>query len=195
LGIEARFICILEIMSEGLLFDLFLILFIVFSMGFDAREKRIPNWLVFPGMAGGILLNASKGNPYLIHSLLGLGLASGILILPFALGWMGGGDVKFLGALGAILGVTWVPHLFFYSALLGGLLALVSIVHRGMNLSAFQESWWDFKLLITSRGAVLPERVSDRVLKGAHTIPYGIAIGLGTLVAFYVDPRGQWSGF
>jgi hypothetical protein len=36
-------------MGEGLLFDLFLILFTVFSMGFDAREKRIPNWLVFPG--------------------------------------------------------------------------------------------------------------------------------------------------
>lgn len=177
-------------------FDLFLVLFTGFAVGLDLRDKRIPNWLIFPGVTGGVLVNALKGQAQLYDSLLGLGLGIGILLIPFGLGWLGAGDVKFLGALGAILGAKWLPRIFLYSALLGGILALVSIAFRGMSLSSFlKDTFHEFKLLIISRGAVLPARVEERTLKGVHTLPYGVAIGLGTLVAFYFDPKGEWAGF
>lgn len=182
-------------MGESLFFDLFLILFIGFSIGFDVWEKRIPNRLVLLGLIGGILFSAFKGLPQLIESILGLGLGAGILILPFALRWLGAGDVKFFGALGAILGVKWVPRIFFYSALLGGLLALIVIVlGRGINLKAFRGAWLDVKLFIMSLGVVRP-KASGEARKKVITVPYGVAIGLGTLVAFYVDPKGEWAGF
>ncbi|MGH7771573.1 MAG: A24 family peptidase [Candidatus Binatia bacterium] len=173
--------------------DFFLVLFTVFSVGFDIGSRRIPNWLILLGISWGILVNAWKGD--LFNSFLGLGLGIGILIIPFALGWLGAGDVKLLGAIGAILGVKWLPRVFFYSALVGGLLAIMSIFTKGMNPKAFKDALYDFKLMIMSRGAVLPDTVNERRMKGARTVPYGVAIGLGTLVAFYVDPRGEWAGF
>ena len=92
-----------------------------------------------------------------------------IFFIPFAFGWLGAGDVKLFGAIGAILGLGWIPRLFFYTALLGGVSALISL--------AFAEA------------------VRRQLFKGTLTIPYGVAIGLGALTAFYLDPRGTWAGF
>ncbi len=182
-------------MVESFLYNLFLVAITGVAIGFDIKEKRIPNQLILVAITGGILFNASQGVPQLKDSLLGLGLGVGFLIIPFVLGWMGAGDVKFLGAVGAILGVQLVPRAFFYSAVLGGVLALVSIVYGGIRLKVFKTAWNELKLLIMSRGAVWPEMLNHRVSKGARSIPFGVAIGLGTLVAVYLDPRGEWAGF
>lgn len=182
-------------MVESFLYHLFLVAITGVAIGFDIKEKRIPNQLILVAITGGILFNASQGVPQLKDSLLGLGLGVGFLIIPFVLGWMGAGDVKFLGAVGAILGVKPVAHVFFYSAILGGILALISAIVSGINPKAFKISWSELKVLILSRGAVWPEMVNHRVSKGARSIPFGVAIGLGTLVAVYLDPRGEWAGF
>ena len=50
-------------------------------------------------------------------------------------------------------------------------------------------------ILIYSQGGVLPETMHERKLTRAHTIPYGVAIAIGTLIAFYLDPEGKWAGF
>lgn len=176
-------------------FDLFLVLFVLTAVGFDLWQNRIPNWLSFPAIALGVLLGALTGMPRFLDSLFGLGLGLGVLFAPFAFGWLGAGDVKFLAAVGAILGVGWVPRVFFYSALLGGLLALISIVSRGIDKSVFKETWADLKLFCLSRGSVLPQPVTERVSKGAQVVPYGVAIGMATLIAYYVDSHGEWAGF
>ena len=182
-------------MSESLLYQLFLVVIIGLAIAFDIRERRIPNRLILVAIGGGILLNAWQGVPHVGDSLLGLGLGVGFLFIPFALGWLGAGDVKFFGAVGDILGVHFVPRVFFYSTILGGVLAVIWIAWGGMDPKAFKRAWNEIRLLITSRGKVLPDGVSDRVSKGARTIPFGVAIGLGTLVAVYFDPRGEWAGF
>lgn len=182
-------------MGPNLFFDAFLVLFVAFSIGFDLKENRIPNWLVYPAMAGGLLLNMWKGLPYFFESFLGLSLGIGILIIPFALGTLGAGDVKLLGAAGAILGVKLIPRVFFYTAIFGAVLALISIAFKGITFEVFNGFWREVKLLIATRGVTLPETVSERSLKGARTVPYGVAIGLGVLLAFYVDPKGEWAGF
>ena len=176
-------------------FDVFLILFVGLAAGFDLREQRIPNWLTLLALIGGLVLNFRQGVPQLLSSLAGLGLGVGIFMIPFALGWLGAGDVKFLGSVGAILGVQCVPRVLFYTTLLGWMLALISIALRGVNLQVLKEAGRDIKLLLMSHGAVLPETVRERSLKGVRTVPYGVAIGLGTLVTFYVDPKGDWAGF
>jgi hypothetical protein len=30
---------------------------------------------------------------------------------------------------------------------------------------------------------------------GAYSVPWGVAIGAGTIIAYYVDPLGRWAGF
>ena len=176
-------------------FDAFLILFVGLAAGFDLRERRIPNWLILFALTAGVLLNFWKGLPQLSESVLGFLLGMGIFIVPFVLGWVGAGDVKFVGAVGAVLGVSLIPRVIFYSALLGGVLALTAVMLRGANLQAFHSTWRDVKLLVMSRGAILPETISEKSRQGVHTIPFGVAIAVGTLVTFYVDPQGEWARF
>jgi prepilin peptidase CpaA len=176
-------------------FDFFLCSFLGLAAAFDLWERRIPNWLVFLALGTGFLLNAWHGTEQLLSSVWGFGLVVAILLLPFAMGLMGAGDVKLLGAVGALLGAGWMPRVLFYSALAGGLLAASSLVTKGVRWSFIKESWMDLKLFVTSGGTVVPASVGERDAKGAHTIPYGVAIGMGTLIAFYGDPRGYWAGF
>jgi Flp pilus assembly protein protease CpaA len=42
---------------------------------------------------------------------------------------------------------------------------------------------------------VLPETMAGRKFTRAQTIPYGVAIAVGTFIAVYLDPRGEWAGF
>jgi prepilin peptidase CpaA len=118
-------------MTESLTFNIFLPLFTGLSIAFDTWQKRIPNWLILVGIVGGLLFNALKGMPELYGSLLGMVTGIGILIIPFALGWLGAGDVKLFGALGAIVSLKLIPRLFFYSAIAGAVLALISLAFMG----------------------------------------------------------------
>lgn len=175
--------------------DGLLIVFVGLAAVFDFKERRIPNWLVLAALLGGLSLHIGSGVSGLLDSFSGFGLGVGLLFIPFALGWLGAGDVKMVGAVGAVLGAAVVPRVLFYSVLVGGLLALLSIATQGIQWSILKEIWLDVKLFVTSRGTIVPVSVGERDSQGAHTVPYGVAIGVGTLLAFYGDPQGYWAGF
>ena len=175
--------------------DALLLLFSGLVVIFDIKEQRIPNWLNFLATGAGLLLSYWSGIPSFLDSLYGCGLGIGIFIFPFILGWLGAGDVKLMGALGAILGSTPILRTAFYSILAGGVLALFSLVGKKARFRDFTSAWLDFKLLLMTRGTVTPESVGQRSQKGAHTVPYGVAIVLGALIAVYYDPDGHWAGF
>jgi prepilin peptidase CpaA len=160
-------------------------------------QRRIPNWLVLAGMIGGIAFSYFQGLPHVYESLLGLVIGIGVLVVPFALGWMGAGDVKLFGAMGALLGVRLLPRVFFYTALCGLVFALAIIVAKRMKIDirAFARMATDCWRLFMSRGNVLPATVAERVASGSYGLPYGVAIALGALVARYGDPAGRWAGF
>jgi prepilin peptidase CpaA len=70
----------------------------------------------------------------------------------FALGMMGGGDVKMLGALALWMPLPAMSNLIIIMALLGGLVTIVTVIHH---------------------------RVTRRI--GKPEIPYGVAIALAGL--------------
>jgi prepilin peptidase CpaA len=177
--------------------DFSIILVTAFSVFFDLTVRKIPNWIIAFGLAGGLLLNASQGFSQFSHSLLGFISGIAIFIVPFSLGWMGAGDVKYFGVVGALLGVEWLPLVLFYSILTAGVLAVgyVVIGRYDSGSGFFIDMWRDWKLAVLSRGRLLPDAISKRTAKGADSVPWGVAIGAGTLVAYYVDPTGQWAGF
>jgi len=98
----------------------------------DLRWHRIPNWVTVPACLTGISYhvwsNGLAGG--LAFSLQGLAAGLAILIIPFLMGGMGGGDVKLLVALGCWLGPAGVFNLFLYGALAGGIIALVMVLKR-----------------------------------------------------------------
>jgi prepilin peptidase CpaA len=175
--------------------DFSILLVTVLSVFFDLTVRRIPNWIIAFGLLGGFLLNASQGFAQFSHSLLGFIGGIGVFIVPFALGWMGAGDVKYFGVVGALLGVEWLPRVLFYSILAAGVFAVAYVAIGRFNSGFLKDAWIDCKLAILSLGRLLPDSIGKRTAKGADSVPWGVAIGAGTLVAYYLDPTGQWAGF
>jgi len=175
--------------------DFSILLVTVLSVSFDLTVRRIPNWIIAFGLAGGLLLNASQGFVQFSHSLLGFIAGIAVFIVPFAVGWMGAGDVKYFGVVGALLGVEWLPRVLFYSIVVAGVIAVGCVSVSRFNSRFLKDAWIDCKLAIFSLGRVLPDSIGKRTAKGADSVPWGVAIGAGTLVAYYVDPTGRWAGF
>jgi prepilin peptidase CpaA len=97
----------------------------------DLRSRTIPNWLTL----GGILLGFGV-NWYAVGveglKTAGIGfLASLLFLIPFALGFLGGGDVKLMAAVGAFSGAANLLVIFVLDAILGGIFGLVGILVRG----------------------------------------------------------------
>jgi prepilin peptidase CpaA len=92
----------------------------------DLRTRRIPNLLTLGAAAGGLVFSlATGGLAGGISAVAGLAVGVVLMFIPFALGGMGGGDVKLLGALGAWLGPADAVWLVIYTGIAGGLIALV----------------------------------------------------------------------
>ena len=98
----------------------------------DLRSARIPNVLTLGAALAGLGAHiALEGASGALTS--GGGWLTGLIVfLPFfALGGMGGGDVKLLAALGAWLGAYDTLYLALYSGVAGGVLAIAVAFARG----------------------------------------------------------------
>lgn len=103
------------------------LLAVIWATVVDLIRREIPDWIPL-----GVTLWAIFGEfvgwlPFRWESLL-LGLATGFLLgaVGFWLESFGGGDVKLLAALGASIGFSAIWTLLFWTALAGGVLALVA---------------------------------------------------------------------
>jgi prepilin peptidase CpaA len=165
------------------------------SVFFDLTVRRIPNWLIVFGLFAGLSMNLYQGIDPLLRSTLGMLCGVAILFPVFALGWMGAGDVKCFGVMGALLGVGWLPRIFFYSALSAGSIALIYTIFGYFNLAVAKNMWVDAKLALISMGRVLPDEIGMRVSNSNRSVPWGVAFAIGTVMAYYVDYNGHWAGF
>src|SRR5881394_826036 len=92
----------------------------------DWRERRIPNWLtvlmLLSGIAGSVLPGsiASPG-----QAVLGMLVGLTIPFVLFAMGALGGGDVKLLGGAGAWLGPIIIGKIFLAAAIVGMVIVLI----------------------------------------------------------------------
>jgi prepilin peptidase CpaA len=175
------------------LIDLAIISVTLIAVFFDLKIRRIPNWLIGVGALLGVVINGLAGVNQLFQSIAGFVVAIVVLLLPFALGWIGAGDVKLFGVIGALLGLRWLPRVFFYSALVAGLIAGWYLISSLSGRVRFKELWWDVKLTLLSMGQVTPEPVHKRTNGGS--VPWGVAFSVGTIIAYYFDRTGEWAGF
>jgi len=93
----------------------------------DLRRREIPDWISVGLLVVALVASLHGGAPPSAgERLQGLGLAAVITLPLFARGVLGGGDVKLLVALGAVLGLgAFVPFLIA-TGLSGGLIGLVA---------------------------------------------------------------------
>lgn len=161
----------------------------------DLRTRRIPNVLTFGGAAAGLLVNVAFYRLAGISaSLGGWALATALLLIPFFLRGMGGGDVKLLAAVGAWGGPSFVLAALFYAAVAGGIMALVVVIVQG-RLGAMVRpgfTWLRFQVGL-HLGVLWPGAMTAIVGRGSagpapaprppSYLPYGPAIAVGGIVA------------
>lgn len=105
----------------------------------DLRSRRIPNVLTFGAALLGFLYHLTTGGVGALGgSALGWLAGALVFIVPFAIGGLGGGDVKLLAALGAWIGPVDALWLALYTGVAGGVMSLVVAVANGYLRSALQ---------------------------------------------------------
>ena len=159
---------------------LLLIPMAMFIIYYDVRYRRIPNLLVLGLLIGGLTINISFGGLNgALTSVEGLALAFLPMFLIHLFGAMGAGDVKLFGAVGSVIGVSMVPMTFVVVVMLGAVLAIYTMLRSGTIFSTLHGVLRIFVGIMPGwempRFAIPPDR--------KHTIPYGVAIMLGSLIA------------
>jgi len=98
----------------------------------DLRSRRIRNWLTFSLVLTGIAQSLiGHGTVSLASSLLGVAVGFALPLVLFALGAIGGGDVKLLAGVGAWIGAMAVFEVFCAAAVVGMIIVLAQAVAQG----------------------------------------------------------------
>jgi prepilin peptidase CpaA len=150
----------------------------------DLRSRRIPNWLVLPFLASGIVVSGIvRGLAGLGQSALGILLAACVLGIFCWLGGMGMGDLKLCAAIGAWIGPGQLGTALVMTGLAGGVMAICWATAGGFlrqSLTGASDLIFGF----AKRGLrPHPSLVLDN--PKTRKMPYAPAIAAGTILSFF----------
>ncbi len=151
---------------------------LVLGAGSDLRCAKIPNWLTYSTMGGGLLFHTTQeGLSGLSQSGGGLLIGLALFLACYLLGGMGAGDVKFMGAVGSMVGLSGILPAAFVITLLGGAYAAVlATCHWGIGTGARRILSPFLAWALTGRLAFAPPDTQPK-------LRYGVVIAAGTVVA------------
>ena len=182
-GIGAMFISLLLVFQRSLSFPLTVIaLYLIVICAIDTMYSKIPNYcnlvLLIVGLTYNVYLTGLIGFGY---SLLGLLVGLSLLLVPYLLGGIGGGDVKALAAMGSLLGPGVIFQVFLYVGLIGGILAIVHYLFQGKLIKKTGEAVRALFLFAGTKDAMFIRPKDIEKLR----FPYATAIAFGFF--FYVE--------
>ncbi|OCA87517.1 peptidase A24 [Bacillus sp. FJAT-27225] len=153
----------------------------------DIKFRKILNIVTFPAILLGFLyylmINGFDG---FLYSGKGFLVGLGVLLIPFAMGGIGAGDVKLMAAIGTMKGAFFVFYAFLYAAIVGGFIALFIII-RGKDVKGFIARITNSILLLSLNKSKESIQVSKKDL--APSFPYGVAIAIGTVAMLFMEGR------
>jgi prepilin peptidase CpaA len=146
----------------------------------DLRTRRIPNALTATMAGIGVGL-AAAGVSGISLGASAAGLLVGLLLMMpgHMLGATGAGDVKLMGAIGAIVGPALVVTAFLFTAIAGGVLAVIVAARRQRLAATFAGTG---RLIAAPTDA--PREI--RTAAPGSRFAYGPAIGIGSVLAALV---------
>lgn len=169
-----------EIIIFNVLAQILLLLTLITAAVTDLRDRKVYNWLTFPAMIFGLTLAWADGGIGLFFDHLLRGFLPAVLIFGL-FWWMGGlqgGDMKLMAAIGAIKGYPFIITSMFWTGIAGAILALGKLAWEGVLLRGL---WQSTRYFFSLRP---PDPEQDPLLK--QSVPYGIAIAVGTLFNWYL---------
>lgn len=163
----------------------------------DCRRRKVPNWLTASlGLLGLGISIGEHGASGLLQALAAAGIALVLFLFPFSRGWIGGGDVKLLMSLGLLLGTRRLFWISLYTALAGGVAAVILIIWHQVRASEFRDQirvgflsalFW----LAKPHGS--KQKIGPMALPATrHALsskfPYALAIAAGTIITLLTQP-------
>ncbi|HEY7501273.1 MAG TPA: prepilin peptidase [Vicinamibacterales bacterium] len=151
----------------------------------DLRTRRIPRALTLGGAVAGLVFHVVTGGWTAgASSVAGWIVGIAILLVPFALGGLGGGDVKLLGALGAWLGPVNAIWLGLYTGIAGGAIALLI----ALSTSYLSQAITNIRSLLAhwrANGVTPLAEITLRHSRGPR-VAYAIPILAGTMATLWL---------
>jgi len=157
----------------------------------DLRFQKIPNLLTYPSMAVAVgyhvVMNGLDG---LLFSAGGLALGIAVFILPYLMGGTGAGDAKLMGAVGAVLGARGVFIAFLFTAITGGVYAVILVLIKRQHCKGFfaRQAATLKTFIFTGQFILIPGDEDEKKPR----LCYGIAIALGTLFSVFLEFSGYY---
>lgn len=146
----------------------------------DLRTRTIPNALTAGAAVGGLFFHVmADGWAGLASSATGGALMLLVLLGPFALGGIGGGDVKMMAALGTLVGPAVAAASLVAGMVMGGVVTLAHLLRvrrvgekvRGTGRS----------VILALRGRSLAPLRASADSPEAIALPYSLPLGLGVV--------------
>lgn len=120
---------------------------------FDFRQRHIPDSIPLALFGWAVITTAfGISSPGWVSLSLGLALGVSLGVFLFWLGGFGGGDVKLLAAVGAVLGPRALLPFLFCTAVAGGLLAAIALLRGKRDLAYAPAMALGMVVLIVIRG-------------------------------------------
>ncbi len=164
--------------------DYLLLLLLIICIITDIKNRRIYNKILVPFLMVALLISFHSGGwQYLLDSFKGVVLGLAMLILPFARGGIGAGDVKLLAVIGGIKGSAFVINTFLAGALAGGIFALVILAANRQLPETMARILWAASGILIRFGIMIRAREPREDIKTLY-FPYSLAIGAGAAAAY-----------
>jgi prepilin peptidase CpaA len=157
-----------------------LLLLVSFAAVNDLATRRIPNRLLLVSLAGALLLRLLSAHPgsSLLDALGGIGTGLALFLPFYLLRGMAAGDVKMIAVVGAFTSPSAVFEIAVSSWCVGGVMALLLVlVNRRLGLVLGNLGRMALGIMMPGMGIVAPTAKTS-----AGSMPYGVAIALGTVV-------------
>ncbi|MBZ5616968.1 MAG: A24 family peptidase [Acidobacteriia bacterium] len=146
----------------------------------DARQRRIPNALTYPAMAGGLVVQGVLfGWRGLLLSVAGGVVFGGVFLLFYLVHAMGAGDVKLAAALGCIVGLPQAVSVMIDTAFAGGILAILLMLASRRTMQTIRNTL--SVVGFHARHGLQAHPVVNLDNPDSARMPYGLAFAAGTL--------------
>ena len=167
-----------------------LIILIFLTAVYDIKYRRIPNFLTYPAVLIGLTYHIYiSGFDGVRFSLFGIITGTGLLIFPYLIGKMGAGDAKLLGAVGSFIGAKSIFVSFLFTAIAGGIYALLIIIlYKSKNNGFLKNLYYSCVNYVVIRKFVSFENGED--VRQRPKLCYGLAIAAGTGIFIIFEVTG-----
>ena len=175
--------------------------FTLAGMVWDLKTRRLPNLLTVPAFGLGLLFHVVKGYfceaglsgafQGLQFALAGFALGFCLMLLLWFIGGSGGGDVKFIGALGCWLGAWMTLQVLVLSSLLSGVITVSIMGNKVFRLQRLSVDKPDERVQKVRKKKKRSGWTKTLRSRENWVVPFGVPAALGTWIVLAL----AWFGY